>query len=72
MLRLLRVLLLAGVVLGLAGVAIADPAEVIIVDGIAYDLIIIDGEVYYTYDEVIYEYDGESGEMLEAEITFPE
>ncbi len=73
MVKLIRVLLLAGVVLGFAGVAIADPPETIEVDGVTYTLLIIDGEVFYENDDgEIFTYDGESGEVLDAEVSFPD
>ncbi|MCK5133480.1 MAG: hypothetical protein KAR40_15175 [Candidatus Sabulitectum sp.] len=71
--RLLRVLLIAGVILGFTGLANADPSlpDTIVVNGINYTQIIINGEAYYTFAGVIYKYCSESGQVLVAEISFP-
>ena len=62
--------MLACVLLGFVGVANADPVT-IVVDGITYTQVIIDGEIYYKYNGVIYTYDSETGEVLQAEVSFP-
>ncbi len=79
MFRVLKVLLLAGVVFVFAGVAIADPPETIEVDGLTYTLLVIDGEVCYKDGEALYEldgdyytYDSEGGQVMDAEVSFPE
>ncbi|MCK5036639.1 MAG: hypothetical protein KAS73_12150 [Candidatus Sabulitectum sp.] len=72
--KLVRMLVLACVLLGFIGVVNADPVSLpltIVVDGITYTQIVIDGEIYYTYDGVIYTYDSETGEVLQAEVSFP-
>lgn len=68
--RVVRMLVLACVLLGFVGVANADPVTIVI-DGITYTQIIVNGAIYYTYAGVIYTYDSETGEVLTAEVSFP-